>query len=87
MLVNQRLLVPKFLVPVQVFTGQCECGRDGGYGISDAISAWSDCNRAVGHIYRFEDIPNRHCASNDRLTVMVEPQSFHAFLSRNFDAT
>jgi hypothetical protein len=56
-------LVPLRLVPVQVF-GTSECCQHGhdneecpsiGYGISDAVSPWSDCNRAIGRIYRVED--------------------------------
>jgi hypothetical protein len=54
-------LVPIELVPVEVFGTACHCTdpacehRDGGYGLSDAVSAWSDCNRAIGRIYRVED--------------------------------
>ena len=50
------------LVPVEVFTGMCDhegCMEDHGYGISDAVSAWSDCNRAIGRIYRVDDMPRR----------------------------
>lgn len=42
-------LVSLRLVPVAVF------GAEGGYGLADAVSAWSDCNRAYGHIYRVDD--------------------------------
>lgn len=42
-------LVEVILVPVEVF------GADEGYGLSDAISPWSDCNRAIGRIYRREE--------------------------------
>lgn len=42
-------LVPLRLVPVEVF------GAEDGYGLCDAVSAWSDCNRADGHIYRVDD--------------------------------
>lgn len=63
-------LVKVILVPVEVFgtegceahslegtyTHNCEhCSGHGGYGLCDAVSAWSDCNRAIGHIYRRED--------------------------------
>jgi hypothetical protein len=60
-------LVPVRLVPVEVF-GTEDCCQHGdnvdhdnrqctsiGYGIMDAVSAWSDCNRAIGRIYRAED--------------------------------
>jgi hypothetical protein len=43
-------LVPITLVPVEVF------GADDGYGLMDAVEAWSDCNRATGRIYRVEDV-------------------------------
>jgi hypothetical protein len=61
-------LVPLTLVPVEVFGGECTCheaaedqGRGGGcrgwgYGLMDAVQSWSDCNRAVGRIYRVEDL-------------------------------
>jgi hypothetical protein len=53
-------LVRVKLVPVQVFGGMqtCEgCGADvpWGYGLMDAVQAWSDCNRAIGHIYRKDE--------------------------------
>lgn len=38
------------LVPVEVF------GADDGYGLCDAVSSWSDCNRAEGFIFRADDI-------------------------------
>ena len=37
------------LVPVEVF------GAKDGYGLCDAVSAWSDCNRADGMIFRLDD--------------------------------
>ena len=46
-------LVSLRLVPVEVF------GAEDGYGLMDAVSAWSDCNRARGHIYRVDDIEHR----------------------------
>lgn len=39
------------LVPVEVFG----TNENFGYGLCDAVSAWSDCNRAVGRIYRVDD--------------------------------
>lgn len=55
-----------------------------GYGLSDAVSAWSDCNRAVGHIYRFEDI-EVHREPGETLTVWVKRSEYEAFAARNFD--
>lgn len=58
-------LVPLTLVPVEVFGGcdhpatethnpdTCDLW---GYGLCDSVSAWSDCNRASGKIYRVEDL-------------------------------
>lgn len=60
-------LVPVRLVPVEVFGSNCDCHEDRelaadgtdcvgfSYGLSDAVSAWSDCNRAVGRIYRRDE--------------------------------
>lgn len=58
-------LIKVTLVPVEVF------GTDG-YGLSDAVSPWSDCNRAVGHIYRRDNtyaVPHRN--PEDVITVYV----------------
>ncbi len=66
------------LVPVEVFGVEdqdCEhCGErvEAAYGLMDAVSAWSDCNRARGHIFRKDDMPNRE--PDDAITVYV-PQS------------
>ena len=49
-----------WLVPVEVFGGcdhpGCEDDRCWSFGLADAVSAWSDCNRAEGRIYRVEDL-------------------------------
>lgn len=45
-------LVEVILVPVEIF------GADDGYGLADAISPWSDCNQAIGRIYRREERPD-----------------------------
>lgn len=64
------------LVPVEVFTGLCDhkdCRNPDhlGYGLSDAVSAWSDCNRAVGHIYRVDDLPMRDCEAGETVEIWV----------------
>jgi len=81
-------LVPLTLVPVEVFGGDCSChearARDQegdcagwGYGLMDAVQAWSDCNRAVGRIYRVEDLaeagedPERYRKPGEVLTIQV----------------
>lgn len=74
-------MVPLTLVPVEVF-GEDDCCEHGmaadsaecpstGYGLSDAVPAWSDCNRASGRIYRVEDIDGRR-EPGDTMTVWVE---------------
>jgi hypothetical protein len=69
-------LVKVTLVPVETFPGECEnCQKDVSYGLMDAVSAWSDCNRAIGHIYRRDDedaVPYRD--PDDVITIYV-PQS------------
>ncbi len=51
---KKTTLVKLTLVPVQVF------GAEDGYGLMDAVSAWSDCNRAIGQIYRVDDMKHRN---------------------------
>jgi len=74
-------LVKITLVPVEVFGADEEdcpgCGGTiaFGYGLMDAVSAWSDCNRAIGHIYRVEDMEGRNAeGAADCITIYV-PQS------------
>jgi len=66
-------LVKVTLVPVEVY------GTDG-YGLSDAVSPWSDCNRAVGHIYRRDD-ENGTSDRNpeDVITIYVPREELHKF--------
>lgn len=65
------------LVPVEVFgAGHCEeypcpdCERHAGYGLADAVPPGSDCNRAVGFVYRVDDVGSRR-GDGDSLTVWV----------------
>lgn len=86
--VHSETMVPLRLVPVEVFTGLCRhqgCADPNcvGYGISDAVSAWSDCNRAVGHIYRVDDLDGSR-EPGDTLTVHV-PESDVQWFRRSFD--
>lgn len=74
------------LVPVQVFGAGCddpEHEDQRGYGLMDAVSAWSDCNRAVGHIFRFDE---EQMASfrepGETLTVRVNRAEYEAFAQR-----
>lgn len=70
-----EVLVSLTLVPVEVFGG-CDhpgcadqCGTFG-YGLSDAVSAWSDCNRADGRIYRVDE-PDSQPYRNPGETVQI----------------
>lgn len=82
-------LAPITLVPVEVFGGECSCHEDAeahdrqgdcrgwGYGLMDAVQSWSDCNRAVGRIYRAEDLadpgedPAKYRTPGEVMTVLV----------------
>lgn len=73
-------LVPVRLCPVQVF-GADECDRcmaPAGYGLMDAASAWSDCNRAYGHIYR-RDEPGMNRLEHETILVWVTPAEAEKF--------
>lgn len=78
-------LVKICLVPVEVFGTNpepCEhCGEEtgGGYGLCDAVEAWSDCNRAIGRIYRVDDLENR---SGETITVYVPQSEIAKFAKR-----
>jgi hypothetical protein len=81
-------LVKLRLVPVEVFTGLCDhddCKNPDhlGYGIADAVEAWSDCNRASGRIYRVDDVDGRYRHEGDTVTIWVN-QSDVAWFDRNF---
>ena len=74
-------LVRVRLVPVEVFGADeegcpaCPETVQFGYGIMDAVQAWSDCNRAIGHIYRVdEERSEPYRNPGDTITVYV-PQS------------
>ena len=69
------------LVPVEVFGADEEdcrsCGAviSCGYGLMDAVSAWSDCNRATGQIYRREDVEGRDAEGAAGCITVYVPQS------------
>ena len=78
------------LVPVEVFGADEEdcrsCGETVrfGYGLCDAVSAWSDCNRAIGHIFRKDDdYTEGYREPGDTITVYV-PQSELAKFERRY---
>ncbi len=57
-------------------------GCDGwGYGLMDAVQAWSDCNRASGRIYRVEDLDG-HREPGESITVYVEAAQVEWFQKR-----
>lgn len=90
-------LIPVRLVPVEVFGADRCCTHypNGvpadrrpddchavGFGLMDAVSAWSDCNRADGHIFRFDDMPDRE--PGESLTVWVDASEYEAFAKRDW---
>lgn len=64
-------LIELRLVPVEVF------GADDGYGLCDAVSAWSDCNRARGKIYRIDDISPRR--PGETVSIFIKPTDLGFF--------
>lgn len=92
------VLIQVRLVPVEVFGVGCDqcygketftcdqCGRQGhhGYGLCDAVSAWSDCNRAEGHIFRFDDTDPQYREAGETLTVWVRRDEYEAFANQRW---
>jgi hypothetical protein len=84
------------LVPVEVFGADeedcpsCPATIRFGYGLMDAVSAWSDCNRAIGHIFRKEDLPHLEGCNEERdagcITVYVPQSELAKFEQRYGDA-
>lgn len=85
------------LVPIEIFGIGClhcdtdtftcpECGDQGhhGFGLSDAVSWWGDCNRAEGHMLRFEDIDGANREPGETLTVRVKRDELEAFMARGW---
>ena len=86
-------LVRVTLVPVEVFGADEEdcqgCGEiiKTGYGLMDAVSAWSDCNRAIGHIFRKDDLEGRNAdGAAGCITVYVPQSEMPKFETRYGDA-
>src|SRR5260221_69305 len=81
-------LVPVRLVPVEVFGGDCDCHlmhdhddnscSGWGYGLCDAVDGMSDCNRAVGGIYRRDEGESPRSDGNTIL-VWVTPEQVALF--------
>lgn len=82
-------LATLWLVPVEVF-GAGDCGHDcpacethEGYGLCDAVSSWSDCNRAIGHIYRVDETW-AHREPGERVQIMVRKADL-PFFAKNWE--
>ena len=73
------------LVPVEVFGAECDHHAEPipvPLGLCDAVSAWSDCNRAWGSIFRLDDI-DREMADENTVRVWV-PESEYPKLLRKW---
>lgn len=83
-------LVRLRLVPVLFTPGECEhlgctdMDHEAGYGMSDAVSAWSDCNRAYGKTYRVDEpLSAAYRLPGDTVEIWVN-ESDVAWFSRKF---
>lgn len=70
-------LVEVVLVPVEVF------GANEGYGLMDSVCPWSDCNRAIGHIYRREERSDVQFPNPDDVIKIYVTHSELAKFDRN----
>jgi hypothetical protein len=82
------------LVPVEVFGGDCACheereGTQGQtdchgfvYGLSDAVQAWSDCNRARGHVFRVDDVDPQYRLPGETVRVWVADKDLPLLLEK-----
>lgn len=74
-------LVPLKLVPVEVFGGEEGGEEPFTYGLNDAVQSWSDCNRAIGQIYRVDE-SNSFRIEGESVTVYVERKNLDWFKKR-----
>lgn len=58
-----------------------------GYGLSDAVPSWSDCNRAAGHIYRVDDTDPDLRQHGDTIVVYVSRAMLPWFEKRFGEST
>ena len=57
-----------------------ECHEDvEGYGLMDAVSSWSDCNRAVGKIYRIDDVNGKYRNTGETVEILVKEKDLPFF--------
>ncbi len=76
------------LVPVEVFGAECDHAAHPEpipvpLGLCDAVSAWSDCNRAWGSIFRLDDLNNREKIEENTIRMWV-PESEYSRLTRKW---
>jgi len=74
---REEALVPLTLVAVEVF------GADH-YGLSDAVSAWSDCNRAAGQIFRVDDVDPQYRAPEDVIRIFAPPSELPKLIEKRW---
>lgn len=75
------------LVPVEHFGMDEECQGCGNivefnYGLSDAVSGWSDCNRAIGHIFRVDDLPAKYRQPGESIRIWVAEEDIPALTTK-----
>lgn len=81
---DENKLVKVTLVPVEIHAECNTCETETSIGLSDAASPYSDCNRAVGHIYRLDESQRGiYRDSEDVITIYV-PQGELSKFNRNF---
>jgi hypothetical protein len=80
------------LVPVEMFGAgeedcpECPATVTFGCGLMDAVSGYSDCNRAIGHIYRVDEEDSEpYRAPGDTITVYVPESELPKFARRYGD--
>lgn len=79
-----------WLVPIEVFSAGFDPldPDDFSYGLCDAVGAGSDCNRAVGHMYRIETDPRwaeEFLKPGECLEIEVDPERFWPFHATRFE--
>jgi len=79
-------MIKLVLIPVQVF-GAKEGEEEWGYGLCDAVGGQSDCNRAIGHIFRVATIDETEYLKPGEFLIIDFPDSHQAqeFLIKNWD--
>lgn len=75
------------LVPIEIFGQQCDhpahtgYSEPFGYGLMDAVTAWSDCNRAYGHMFRLDEASLHECRNpEDTIKILCTEEQAQKFL-------